>query len=67
MFRGREVSGSGPSGSRAVVQFLGSAFKRLVNDLADLGHLVDPDEGIHLGQQRRQFVPEALGQATGND
>ena len=41
--------------------------ERLIHDVADLRDLIDAHEGVHLGQQLRKFVAEALRQTAGDD
>ena len=45
----------------------GAMLQRLLDNAADLTDLVDPDEGIDLGQELRQFVAEPLRQTARND
>ena len=41
--------------------------ERLGDDVADLRDLVDAHEGVHFGEEFRQFVAEALGETAGDD
>jgi hypothetical protein len=43
------------------------AFDSLADQLRDLGHLVHPNKGVHLGQQLGQLLAEALRQAASHD
>src|ERR1043166_10298029 len=49
------------------VCFYTSLGESLLDDLGDLGDLIDADEGIDLRQEFGQLLAKALGQTAGND